>query len=234
MDNILEQNNNDPLGVKTGSNATSGDPLGVRSGSGAANNDPLKVRGGGGATNNDPLKVKNDANDPLKVKTNPTPTPTPTVTTAPPPTPSSTPSLSGDAFTDTTLTADELKAGKFVKKGMKGKIVGDIQNLLIKLGYTDVSKSGKADDKFGSRTEKMVKDFQKANDLTDDGAVGEKTWPKLNDPAAIKKGASSSSSAVGGAQAEVPKDGETTAGSDAIIIKESLRKTLRKNLLKFN
>ena len=141
---------------------------------------------------------------------------------------------SGTSLVDTTLTADDLKAGKFVKKGMKGKIVGDIQNLLIKLGYTDVSKSGKADDKFGSRTEKMVKDFQKANDLTDDGSVGEKTWPKLNDPAAVKNSSSSTSGALGGAKADVPKDGETTAGSDAIIIKESLRKSLRKNLLKFN
>jgi hypothetical protein len=143
----------------------------------------------------------------------------------------------GTSLVDTTLTADDLKAGKFVKKGMKGKIVGDIQNLLIKLGYTDVSKSGKADDKFGSRTEKMVKDFQKANGLTDDGSVGEKTWPKLNDPAAVKNSGSSSSSstsALGSAQANVPQDGETTAGTDAIIIKESLRKTLRKNLLKFN
>jgi hypothetical protein len=45
---------------------------------------------------------------------------------------------------------------------------------------------------------------------------------------------SSSTSALGSAQANVPQDGETTAGTDAIIIKESLRKTLRKNLLKFN
>jgi hypothetical protein len=140
----------------------------------------------------------------------------------------------GTSLVDTTLTADDLKAGKFVKKGMKGKIVGDIQNLLIKLGYTDVSKSGNVDEKFGSRTEKMVKDFQNANGLEDDGTVGKDTWPKLNDPAAVKKSGSTSSSALGSAQANVPQDGETTAGTDAIIIKESLRKSLRKNLLKFN
>jgi hypothetical protein len=140
----------------------------------------------------------------------------------------------GSTVVDTTLTGDELKAGKVVKIGMKGKIVGDIQRLLIKLGYTDISKSGNPDDIFGRRTKASVEEFQRNNNAKDDGAVGSETWPKLNDPAAIKKGASSSSSAVGGAQAEVPKDGETTAGSDAIIIKESLRKSLRKNLLKFN
>jgi hypothetical protein len=141
---------------------------------------------------------------------------------------------SGTSLVDTTLTADDLKAGKFVKKGMKGKIVGDIQNLLIKLGYTDVSKSGKADDKFGSRTEKMVKDFQKANGLTDDGSVGEKTWPKLNDPAAVKNSGSSSSSSSSSSSALGTSNGnETEPGSD-IIIKESLKKSLRKNLLKFN
>lgn len=135
---------------------------------------------------------------------------------------------------DTTLTGDELKAGKVVKMGMKGPIVGTIQDLLIKLGYTNVSSSGKADNKFGKRTKQMVKDFQTNNGLTDDGEVGKDTWPKLNDPAAVKNSSSSTSGALGGAQAQVPKDGETTAGSDAIIIKESLRKTLRKNLLKFS
>ena len=304
MDNILEQNNNDPLGVKTGSGATSSDPLKAKGGSGAADNDPLKVKGGSGAADNDPLKTKNDANDPLKVKTNTAPvtssvfdcllkdadlklsadkqnvkyeannkkwtfftnnrvnvngnmgswscdgtdayivklddgsdeyssktgwkskqnnnnnnTNTNTNTTT---------------LVDTNLTGDELKAGKVVKIGMKGPIVGTIQDLLIKLGYTDVSSSGKADSKFGKRTQKMVKDFQTANSLNDDGEVGKDTWPKLNDPAAVKNSSSSESGALGGAKADIPKDGETTAGSDAIIIKESLRKSLRKNLLKFN
>lgn len=134
---------------------------------------------------------------------------------------------------NTTLTGDELKAGKFVKIGMKGKIVGDIQRLLIKLGYTDISKSGNPDDIFGRRTKASVVEFQRNNQIKDNGAVGPETWPKLNDPAAVKKSASSTSGAIGGAQAEVPKDGETTAGSD-VIIKESLKIKLRKNLLKFN
>jgi len=135
---------------------------------------------------------------------------------------------------DTTLTGDELKAGKVVKIGMKGSIVGTIQDLLIKLGYTNVSSSGEKDNKFGRRTKQMVKDFQTNNGLTDDGEVGKDTWPKLNDPAAVKNSASSTSSLSGSAKTSVAKDGETVAGSDVIIVNEKLKKTLRENLLKFN
>jgi len=137
----------------------------------------------------------------------------------------------GVGHTDTTLTGDELKAGKVVKIGMKGKIVGDIQRLLIKLGYTDISKSGNPDDIFGRRTKASVEEFQRNNNAKDDGAVGPETWPKLNDPAAVKKGASSSTSSSSAVSSS--DSGETEPGSD-IIIKESLRKSLRKNLLKFN
>ena len=137
----------------------------------------------------------------------------------------------GSTVVDTTLTGDELKGGKFVKIGMKGKIVGDIQRLLIKLGYTDISKSGNPDDIFGRRTKASVEEFQRNNQVKDDGAVGPETWPKLNDPAAVKKGASSSSSSSSAVSSS--NSGETEPGSD-IIIKESLKKTLRKNLLKFN
>lgn len=138
---------------------------------------------------------------------------------------------SGSTVVDTTLTDDELKGGKFVKIGMKGKIVGDIQRLLIKLGYTDISKSGNPDDIFGRRTKASVVEFQRNNQIKDDGAVGPETWPKLNDPAAVKKGASSSTSSSSAVSSS--NGGETEPGSD-IIIKESLKKTLRKNLLKFN
>ena len=137
----------------------------------------------------------------------------------------------GSTVVDTTLTGDELKGGKFVKIGMKGKIVGDIQRLLIKLGYTDISKSGNPDDIFGRRTKASVEEFQRNNQVKDDGAVGPETWPKLNDPAAVKKGASSSTSSSSAVSSS--NSGETEPGSD-IIIKESLKKTLRKNLLKFN
>jgi peptidoglycan hydrolase-like protein with peptidoglycan-binding domain len=141
---------------------------------------------------------------------------------------------SDNSGANTNLTGDDLKGGKAIKIGMRGDIVGQVQDLLIKLGYVNVSKDNKRDNIFGPKTEKMVKDFQKNNGLNDDGVVGKDTWPKLNDPAAVKNSASSSSSALGSAKADVPKDGETTAGTDAIIIKEALRKSLRKNLLKFN
>jgi hypothetical protein len=134
-------------------------------------------------------------------------------------------------FIDTNLTGDELKAGKVVKMGMKGPIVGTIQDLLIKLGYTNVSSSGKADSKFGERTKQMVKDFQTNNGLNDDGEVGKNTWPKLNDPNAV--GASSSSPSSSAIQATSSSKPDEVAGSDAIIIQEERKKLLRKYLLQF-
>ncbi len=132
---------------------------------------------------------------------------------------------------DTNLTGDELKAGKVVKMGMKGPIVGTIQDLLIKLGYTNVSSSGKADSKFGKRTKQMVKDFQTNNGLNDDGEVGKNTWSKLNDPNAV--GASSSSPSSSAIQATSTSKPDEVAGSDAIIIQEERKKLLRKYLLQF-
>ncbi len=85
-------------------------------------------------------------------------------------------------ITNTTLTADDLVKGGLVKLGMKGDIVGKIQELLISKGHKDISRDGKVDKIFGRRTKKMVKDFQSANDLNDDGVVGPLTWGKLSDP----------------------------------------------------
>lgn len=39
--------------------------------------------------------------------------------------------------------------------------------------------AGPIDGKIGKRTRKAIKEFQKANNLTADGKVGEKTWAKL-------------------------------------------------------
>lgn len=97
-----------------------------------------------------------------------------------PPTPTPTPT--GGGITPTTLTADDLVKGGIVKLGMKGDIVGKIQELLISKGHKDISKDGKVDKIFGRRTKKMVKDFQSANGLNDDGVVGPLTWAKLSDP----------------------------------------------------
>ena len=134
----------------------------------------------------------------------------------------------GTSFTDTTITADELKAGgKTVKKGMKGDIVGKIQDLLIKLGYKNVSKNNTTDKVFGDLTEKMVIKFQSLNGLEETGVVGKATFGKLNSEDAIQIGGSSG-------KAQVRKDGEEVAGSDAVIFQETLKKNLRENLLKYS
>lgn len=73
-----------------------------------------------------------------------------------------------------------------VKMGDKGEQVTEIQNLLIKNGYKNISKDGTADGVFGSRTLGAVKDFQSANKdnkgepLKVDGIVGPATMEALN------------------------------------------------------
>jgi hypothetical protein len=72
-----------------------------------------------------------------------------------------------------------------VKMGDKGENVTEIQNLLIKNGFKNISKDGKADGVFGSRTLGAVKDFQSANKDKDgnqlkvDGIVGPATLEAL-------------------------------------------------------
>jgi hypothetical protein len=64
-----------------------------------------------------------------------------------------------------------------LKKGSKGDQVKALQTLLIAAGYS-CGKSG-ADGVFGSATLDAVKAYQKANGLTVDGIVGQKTWSRL-------------------------------------------------------
>jgi peptidoglycan hydrolase-like protein with peptidoglycan-binding domain len=86
----------------------------------------------------------------------------------------------------TDLTIDDIKNGKsVVKLGMKGPIVGKIQELLISAGYPDISKSGKVDSDFGSLTKGQVEKFQSENTndegepLQKDGKVGTETIKAL-------------------------------------------------------
>ena len=55
--------------------------------------------------------------------------------------------------------------------GCSGEEVRAMQQELIDLGYLE----GKADGKFGNKTEKAVKNFQRKNGLTPDGLAGKKT-----------------------------------------------------------
>lgn len=64
-----------------------------------------------------------------------------------------------------------------LRSNAKGEQVKNLQRLLIAKGYT-LKKYG-ADGDFGEETETAVKAFQKVNNLTVDGIVGQKTWDKL-------------------------------------------------------
>jgi peptidoglycan hydrolase-like protein with peptidoglycan-binding domain len=80
------------------------------------------------------------------------------------------------------IKPEEIANGtKLVKVGMKGDIVTQIQQLLIKNGLTNISKTGKPDGIFGSRTAQSVHDFQEKNGLNTDSIVGKNTWAKLNE-----------------------------------------------------
>ena len=73
-----------------------------------------------------------------------------------------------------TQSAAALANWPVVRKGEKGANVATIQYLLRHRGYTLT-----VDRDFGTGTENVVKSFQRANSLTDDGIVGKNTWEKL-------------------------------------------------------
>ena len=109
----------------------------------------------------------------LNIFDSPTPTggmPIEVVTTAPPtPTP-------------TTAPVTPTPTPKSLQRGFTGsEAVRSVQKRLKELGYY----KGSADGDFGPATEAAVKEFQKANGLTDDGKVGEKTLAKLNSNKAV-------------------------------------------------
>ena len=64
-----------------------------------------------------------------------------------------------------------------LRKGSKGNQVKALQTLLIGSGCS-CGKSG-ADGVYGSGTLEAVKAYQKANGLTVDGIVGQKTWCRI-------------------------------------------------------
>ncbi len=90
------------------------------------------------------------------------------VVTANPETPTATP---------TTAPVTPTPTPKSLQRGFKGSdAVRAVQKRLKELGYY----KGSADGDFGPATEEAVIAFQKANGLTADGKVGEKTLSKMN------------------------------------------------------
>lgn len=76
-------------------------------------------------------------------------------------------------------------ATQSIKKGMKGDSVKDLQNKLLKLGYT-LPQYG-ADGSFGAETENAVKLFQIEHGLAVDGIAGKNTLTALNDALDVKE-----------------------------------------------
>jgi peptidoglycan hydrolase-like protein with peptidoglycan-binding domain len=81
---------------------------------------------------------------------------------------------------------------RYLKVGMSGSDVRQVQTRLIALGYL----TGSADGNFGTATEAAVKAFQKQNKLWDDGIAGPDTQKALF--ASTAKKASGAASYVGG------------------------------------
>ena len=83
-------------------------------------------------------------------------------------------------YTPPPVTIDSILSGKHtIRKGQKGQAVGEIQKMLLLLGY-DLGETGKKgagiDRDFGDTTEKAVIQFQKDNNLKDtSGIVGKET-----------------------------------------------------------
>ena len=93
--------------------------------------------------------------------------------------------MGGVTSNDTEVKTEEKSKGEstvnielYVSRfDSKGEQVKNLQRLLIAKGYT-LKKYG-ADGDFGNETETAVKAFQKDNNLTVDGIVGQNTWNKL-------------------------------------------------------
>jgi peptidoglycan hydrolase-like protein with peptidoglycan-binding domain len=71
-----------------------------------------------------------------------------------------------------------------LQKGTDGDVVKALQYLLRQAGENDIAVDGD----FGNQTEEAVRDFQKRNNLAQDGKVGPQTWARLW--VTLRKGAS--------------------------------------------
>jgi peptidoglycan hydrolase-like protein with peptidoglycan-binding domain len=79
---------------------------------------------------------------------------------------------------------DVIKGTQTIKKGDKGNVVREIQNMLSSIGYY-LGDSGKqtngVDGDFGTSTETVVKYFQIENNLNETGVVDKITANKLKE-----------------------------------------------------
>lgn len=82
------------------------------------------------------------------------------------------------AMVEDTSSTSQLGA-RVLKKGMEGEDVRDLQQALIRLGFS-CGKWG-ADGEFGTSTRNAVIAFQTANGLEADGEIGAQTLAKLNE-----------------------------------------------------
>lgn len=81
------------------------------------------------------------------------------------------------AVEDVDIKVTEELGHRTLKRGCKGWDVKELQKILIEVGYK-LPEYG-ADGDFGEETEKVVKAYQKANNLTVDGIVGKQTLAVL-------------------------------------------------------
>jgi hypothetical protein len=81
--------------------------------------------------------------------------------------------------TPVNFTSKDVLSGKVnLKWGDKGKVVGELQQLLVDVGMGMVSKSGKIDNLFGRNTKKAVYNLQQGalGDTKPNGIVDSTTW----------------------------------------------------------
>jgi peptidoglycan hydrolase-like protein with peptidoglycan-binding domain len=88
-------------------------------------------------------------------------------------------------MTQAAADTDRAVAHPTIKKGSRGEAVELAQNRLNMRFY----EPGPIDGKFGAKTAKAVRWYQRDRNLDDDGVVGPRTWARL-DPPTIRRGGS--------------------------------------------
>ena len=85
---------------------------------------------------------------------------------------------------DCANSESDILGSSIIRKGCYNDLVGDIQNMLVKLGYF-IGKFGPnkdgIDSKYGKFTMNGIRKFQKENGLKDDGITEKNTYTKLKE-----------------------------------------------------